>query len=221
MELTTVMRSTFAARDYTNDPLPDSVLYELIDNARFAPSGGNRQAVRIIVVRDPILQGQFADMTLPIAQRYTAQSMAGETPYNVITPTALSAAEIAAVEPLPQLTAHIRSAPVLLVACVDLGALAALDADLPRIGMAVGASVYPLLWNILLGAREKGYGGTFTTLTLAVEPQLKPLLNIPDGWAVAALMPMGKPVKQLTRLKRKPVEEIAVLGSWDGAALQK
>ena len=63
--------------------------------------------------------------------------------------------------------------------------------------------------------------GTFTTLTLAVEPQLKPLLNIPDGWAVAALMPMGKPVKQLTRLKRKPVEEIAVLGSWDGAALQK
>ena len=51
MELYDVMRTTFAARDYTGEDLPDAVLYEILDNARFAPSGGNRQGNRVIVVR--------------------------------------------------------------------------------------------------------------------------------------------------------------------------
>ncbi len=221
MDIFEVMRCTFAAREYTDEELPDELLYELIDNARFAPSGGNRQAGRIIVVRDKKVQAQLADMTLPVAQRYTAQAMAGETPYNVLKDSALSEEEIAATEPLPLLTEHIRSAPVVLVACVDLGALAALDKDLDRIGMAIGASIYPLVWNILLGARAKGYGGTFTTLSLAVEPQVKALLNIPDDWAVATLVPMGVSVKQLTKLKRRQVEEFVVRGTWDGAPLER
>ncbi len=221
MDLFEVMRCTFAAREYTDEELPDELLYELIDNDRFAPSGGNRQAGRIIVVRNKEVQAQLADMTLPIAQRYTAQAMAGETPYNVLKDTALSEEEIAATEPISLLTEHIRTASVVLVACVDLGALAALDKDLDRIGMAIGASIYPLVWNILLGARAKGYGGTFTTLTLAVEPQVKALLNIPDDWAVATLVPMGKPVKQLTKLKRREVEEFVVRDNFDGASLGK
>lgn len=53
MELYDVMRTTFAARDYTSDRLPDEVLYDILENARFAPSGGNRQGNRVIVVRDP------------------------------------------------------------------------------------------------------------------------------------------------------------------------
>ena len=216
MDLFEVMRTTFAAREYTDDPLPDDVLYELIENARFAPSGGNRQAGRIIVVRDKNVQGQLADMTVPPAKQYTAQVMAGETPFNVITPTALSAEQIAATDHAPALTEHIRSAPVLLVVCADLGALAAMDKDLDRIGMAIGASIYPLVWNILLAARARGYGGTFTTLSLVVEDQVKALLGIPEHWAVATLVPMGKPVKQLTRLKRKAVEDFVVRERFDG-----
>jgi len=216
MDLFEVMRCTFAAREYTDDDLPDELLYELIEHARFAPSGGNRQAGRIIVVRDKGVQAQLADMALPVAQRYTAQSLAGETPYNVMSPTALSAADITATDPMPLLTEHIRNAPVLLVVCADLSALAALDKDLDRIGMAIGASIYPLVWNILLGARARGYGGTFTTLNLAVEPQVKALLEIPEEWAVATLVPMGKPVKQLTKLKRRAVEEFVVRDSFTG-----
>jgi len=219
MELFEVMRTTFAAREYTDDPLPDEVLLELIENARFAPSGGNRQAARIIVVRDKAVQAQLADMTLPTARRYTAQAMAGETPYCSITPSALIEEQVAQTEPIPQLTEHIRNAPVLLVVCADLGALAALDKDLDRIGMAVGASIYPLVWNILLGARALGYGGTFTTLTLTVEPEVKALLNIPDEWAVATLVPMGKPVKQLTKLKRRSVSEFVVRDTFNGEPL--
>ena len=216
MDLYDVMRTTFAAREYTDDPLPDEVLYELFENARFGPSGGNRQAGRIIVVRDKAVQGQLADMTIPPAKRYTAQVMAGETPFNTITDTALSDEEIAQTEHLPQLVEHIRTAPVLLVVCADVGALAAMDKDLGRVGMAAGASIYPMVWNILLAARARGYGGTFTTLSLVVEPRVKALLEIPDPWAVATLVPLGKPVKQLTRLKRKPVEDFVVRERFDG-----
>ena len=52
MELYDVMRTTFAVREFTDDPLPDPVLYRILDNARFAPSGGNRQGTHVTVVRD-------------------------------------------------------------------------------------------------------------------------------------------------------------------------
>ena len=52
MELYEAMRTTFACRDFTDDPLPDEVIYEMIENARFSPSGGNRQGNRVIIVRD-------------------------------------------------------------------------------------------------------------------------------------------------------------------------
>ena len=52
MELFDVMRTTFSAREFTADPVPDSVLVTILDHARFAPSGGNRQGWKVVVVRD-------------------------------------------------------------------------------------------------------------------------------------------------------------------------
>ena len=55
--------------------------------------------------------------------------------------------------------------------------------------MISGASVYPLVWNILLAARNEGFGGTITTMAVAEEPAVKELLGIPDQYAVAAVRP--------------------------------
>lgn len=79
MELYDVMRSTFAVREFTADPLPDEVLYRILDNARFAPSGGNRQGAHIIVVRDATMRQQLAELAVPGARRYLAQIQAGES----------------------------------------------------------------------------------------------------------------------------------------------
>ena len=94
MELYEVMRTTFAAREYTGDPLPDAVLHEILENARFAPSGGNRQGNRVIVVRDPDTRGCLAELAEPAAKRYSAQVEAGESPWNTIVPTKVTAEEI-------------------------------------------------------------------------------------------------------------------------------
>ena len=82
-----MMRTTFAAREFTGEPLPDRTLYRILDNARFAPSGGNRQAVRIIVVRDQQTRDRLAELSVPGAQRYVAQLGIGEAPWNPLRPT--------------------------------------------------------------------------------------------------------------------------------------
>jgi len=219
MDLYDVMRTTAAVREFTDDPLPDDVLHTILDNARFAPSGGNRQGTRVLVVRDPELRQRLAELTLPGARRYTAQKAAGEGPWNPVLPTRLSEEEIAATEVPDFWTEPVLKAAVVLVVCVDLRAVAAVDQDLDRVGIIGGASVYPLVWNLLLSARNEGFGGTITTMAVAEEPRVRELFGIPEDHAVAAVVPLGKPVKQLTKLSRVSVEELARQDRWDGDPL--
>ena len=87
MELNYVMRTTFAARGYTGDALSDEVLYGILDTSRFAPSGGNRQGNRVIVVRDQATKDALGELNHPAEKRYMAQIHAGENPWNSYTPT--------------------------------------------------------------------------------------------------------------------------------------
>jgi nitroreductase len=220
MDLYDVMRTTAAVREFTDDPLPDEVLHTILENARFAPSGGNRQGTQIVVIRDPETRERLVEITAPGAKRYHAQRAAGETPWSAYTPSAVTDEQVAATHVPASVNDPIRNAPVVLVVCVDLRAVAALDQDLDRVGIVGGASVYPLVWNVLLAARNEGYGGTITTMAIAEEPALKELLGIPEPYAVAAVVPLGKPVKQLTRLTRAQVEELTHVEHWDGGPLR-
>src|SRR5271166_7104662 len=217
MELYDVMRTTAAVREFTGDPLPDDVLERILDNARFAPSGGNRQGTHVIVVRDRATREALAELTTTGARRYVAQLASGESPWNPLHPPKATAAEIAATEVPSQFTAPLVNAAVVLVACVDLEVVAAIDQNLARIGVISGASVYPLVWNILLAARNEGYGGTLTTMAIPEEVQIRDLLGIPDTHAVAAVLPLGRPTKQLSKLRRKPVEDFTTRDRFDGA----
>jgi nitroreductase len=218
MELYDVMRSTPAVREFTDDPLPDDVLARILDNARFAPSGGNRQGVRVVVVRDKDTRAALADLTLRAARRYAAQLANGESPWNPLRPPGVNAATIAATEAPAQMSAPLRDAPLLLVICLDLGVVAATDQDLDRVAVIPGASVYPFVWNVLLAARNEGYGGVLNTAVAAEEPRAKDLLGVPDSYAIAAVVPLGKPVRQLTKLRRRPVSEFVTCERFDGAS---
>lgn len=213
------MTTTAAVREFTDDPLPDDVLHGILDRARFAPSGGNRQGAHVVVVRDPERRRAIAELGKPAARRYTAQIKAGESPWNPVDPPGVAQAEIDAIEVPSSFVEPFLHAPVVLVFSVDLAVVAAMDQDLDRIGVVPGASIYPLVWNVLLAARQEGYGGTFTTMAVAQEPALKQLLGLPETHAVAAVVPLGRPVKQLHRLRRNAVEEFVTHESYDGAPL--
>jgi nitroreductase len=219
MELYDVMRTTFAARVFTDDPVDDATLRRILENARFAPSGGNRQGWRVIAVRDPSTRKALADIMRPGMRRYIAQMRAGEAPWNTIHPTKLTPAEIDAVEVPEAMVGMLTGAPVLLFVFVDLAVVASFDRDLDRVGVISGGSIYPFVWNILLAARNEGLGGTPTTFAGARETALQELLGVPPQMAFAAMIPMGKPVKQLTRLTRKPVDEFAFSERYEGAPL--
>ena len=210
------MRTAFAAREYTGEEIPDRVLYEILDHARFAPSGGNRQGNRVIVVRDPATREQLARLSEPAAKRYRAHVEAGERPWNTIVPTRVTDEQVAHTPAPPGLTEPFRQASAVLVFVVDLKVVASMDRYLDRVGVVSGASIYPFVWNVLLAARQAGFGGTITTMAIAEEPRLQALLRIPQDHAVAAVVPLGKPVKQLSRLRRRPVEEIATREHFDG-----
>lgn len=220
MDLDEALRTTFSCRDFTDDPVPDAAVADILDRARFAPSGGNRQGWKVIVVRDPATKKALADLSAVAAKRYAAQAQNGENPWNTIDPPRVDAATIERTAPPARLTEPFVKAPVLLVVCVDLKVVASTDQELKRIGIISGASVYPFAWNILLAARHEGLAGTITTLTVAQEPKVQALLGLPSHVAVCTVMPLGRPVKRLTKLKRKDVSEFAVLERWGGAPLR-
>ena len=220
MELNDAIRTTFSARDYTGEDLSDETLYDILETARFAPSGGNRQGNRVIIVRDQEIKGRISDLNIPAAKRYVAQVKAGENPWNAVVPTEVSDAEIAATEPAALLTEPFKTASVVLVFLVDLRVVASVDQYLDRIGIISGASIYPFVWNVLLLSRQAGYGGTITTLAVTQEPALRELLAIPENFGVCAVVPLGKPIKQLTKLHRRSVEDIATCDRFDGAAFE-
>ena len=217
MELYDVMRTAFAARDFVDEPVPDEVLHRILDNARFAPSGGNRQGWRVIVVRDSAKREALAPLIEPTFRRYLAEVRSGANPWNVVEPADVSQDQLDAVVIPPGFIERLVRAPVLLLVTVDLAVVAAMDRHLSRIGVVPGASIYPFVWNILLAARNEGLGGTLTTFVAAREAEVKALFDIPESHAIAAMLPMGKPVQQLTRLSRKPVGDFATVDGFAGA----
>ena len=219
MELYEVMRTTFAAREFTDAPVSDEVIAGILENARFAPSGGNRQGWKVLVVREEASRAKLGELIKPQMQRYVAQVKAGEAPLNTINPSLVSDAEIAETQVPQTMLDNLTGASIILLVFVDLSVVASFDSGLDRVGVISGASIYPFVWNILLAARSEGLGGTLTTFVAGAEPQLKDYFGVPDEMAFAAMIPLGQPVKQLTKLKRKPVADFVTKERWDGENL--
>ncbi|MBV9662909.1 MAG: nitroreductase family protein [Actinobacteria bacterium] len=224
MDLIETLRSTGAAREFRPDPVPDDVLARVLDTARFAPSGGNRQAWHLVVVQDRDKRQRLRDIYLDTWYEYLAQGAAGLVAWAPVTDRDAEAAAVAKADEMRQLAAagpggfaeHFDEVPVLLVLLADLRALAAIDRDLPRYTLAGGASIYPFAWSILLAAREEGLGGVITTMAIGREADTKALFDVPDEYAVAAVIALGYPTKQVTKLRRQPVAEFATVDSFDG-----
>ena len=216
MDLSSAMRTTGAVREFLNKPVPDELLHEVLDDARFAPSGGNRQGWRVAVVTDPAIRRSLSGLCAPVWSEYIAQTAAGETPFSVVQPTSIDLEAAAASFAPNPLIDELESAPAVLIVAVDLSALAVSDKDLSRHSIVGGGSVYPFCQNLMLSARARGLGGVLTTFLTRAEPQAAPLLGLPSGFAIAAMIVLGFPVHQPTRLKRREVAEFTTFDRFDG-----
>lgn len=224
MELSQALRTTGAVRDFTDDPVPDEVVYRMLDTARFAPNGGNRQAWHVIVVRDPATRLALRDLYLPGWYEYLPQTEAGLTPFAVVTDhDAEAAARSRAPEfaergaAAPGFAEQLHEVPLLMVLSADLRNLATLDRDLDRYTLVGGASIYPFAWSLLLAAHDEGLGGVITTVAIREEPALRELFHLPEHVVVAGVLAFGHPAaKRATKLRRNPVESFATVDRYDG-----
>jgi nitroreductase len=227
VELIEALRTTGAVRDFTDTPVADGTVHRLLDTARFAPNGGNRQAWRVIVVKDPALRTAMRDCYLPGWYQYLAQAAAGLTPWAVVTDRALEERSILEADAVARaaslgpggMAEHFDRVPVMLVLLADLTKLATVDRDLDRYTMVGGASIYPFAWSILLAARAEGLAGVMTTMVVRDEASVRALLGVPDTVAVVGVLALGEPVHQPTRLRRSPVESFATVDRFDGSPL--
>lgn len=213
MDLLEVLRANPAVREFSDEPVSDDVVAAILDVARFAPSGGNRQPWHVAVIEDRALRRALADLCGPVWSDYLAEGMTGATPFTVVG----SPPEVEPIGPQPNpLLDAVESIPVVLVVAADLGQVAMMDKDLDRATLSGGASVYPFVHQLLLAARAHDLGGVMTTFLARAEPAARPLLGLPDTWAVASMVFLGHPVRRATRLTRRPVRDFATVDRFDG-----
>jgi len=224
MELIEALRTTGSIRRFSSRPVADSLLAQLLDHARFAPSGGNRQAWHVIVVADAEQRRAVRDLYLTAWYEYTAHLLAGLVPFSPLASDAdrraaseQHAAAVALSTP-DSFAESLDTVPVMLVVCANVAVLAATDRDLERYHLVGGASIYPFVWNIVLAAREYGLGGVMTTVATRNEIALREVLAIPEPYAVASVVALGYPLQRHTRLTRAGVADFTTIDTFDGPA---
>ncbi len=207
MDLYETMRCAPTTRRFRSDPVAGDVLRGVLENARFAPSGGNRQGWRVVAVQDPALRLALRDLYQPHWRAYMEQTGGAAV---LADPALLDSPVGRRVERADEFAERLHEVPLHLVVCAQLGDLAIVDAGLERPSIVAGASIYPFVQNILLGLRAEGLGAALTTLLAPAEAQVKELLSIPEDVVLAAYVLVGhRDEPWPARLSRKPVEEFA------------
>ena len=199
------MSTLRAVRRLRSDPIPDDVLERILQAAAWAPSGGNVQPWRMVVVKDPATRQAIGDLYRPQWQTY------GENARNAMQNLQGEARDKRGrmLDACDHLGEHMGDAPVILVWCFNPDHMAITDAGLERPSVVGGGSVYPALQNAMLACVSEGIGCTLTTLLCYEEDAMKALLHIPEDWYTCAVMPIGYPERKgHGPISRRPVAKL-------------
>jgi nitroreductase len=201
-ELFDLMHTTRAMRRLKPDPVPDALIHQLLRAAVTAPSGGNRQQWRFLVIKNPETKKRVQYYYQKALDEVAAPRWRISTPPPGVTREQYERQLDAVI----YLTEHFHEAPVWIVACLDEG-----DYTPTRWS---GASIYPAVQNILLTAHTLGLGATLTTRHLLYEAQVEEIFGLPPGVHSYAIIPIGYPLGHFGPVRRGPVADVVYLDDW-------
>ncbi len=211
MEIYDAMSTLRAVRRLKSDPIAQDVIDRVLTAATWAPTGGNMQPWRIVVVTDTDKKQRLEDLYRPHWERYLPgyeKKIAGA-------PDALREKAQRAMEAGNYLATHLHDVPLIAVFCYNPGIMTITDSDLDRPSVVGGGSVYPAVQNFLLACRNEGLGCVLTTLLCYEEPEIKKMLCLPDDWYTCAHVPVGYPVKGgHGSISRNGLEKMVAYNSW-------
>jgi nitroreductase len=200
-----VINSCRAMRRLDTREVPESMLVRLIEAANQAPSGSNMQNARWLIVRDPGVKQQLADLNRkgveayigPQASRLDSLPHQSESKRKRMLDAVLWQKD------------HMHEIPALIIACMEFGQK--VDGATMARG---GGSIWPGVQNLLLAARALGLGAAPTTLALGDHKAVAEVLELPQTMGAFCLIPVGYPLGNFGPVTRKPINEILCFDKW-------
>lgn len=203
--------TTRAIRRFTDDAVTDEEIRTCIRAAIQAPSGGNIQPWRFVVVTDPDVKRRLGDVYRKAYDRYEPTLMASLPPFRS---PADEESFMRGTRASRDLAESIGATPAIVVVCMPSIDLTLTDDEGPIDIGRLDASVYTAVQNLLLAARAQGVGTALTTVIRAYQDEAREVLGIPEGYEIAALVPMGRPRGRFGIARRIPAEKLTYWNAW-------
>ncbi len=197
------LATTRAIRRYTDEPVSDDALAQMLFSATRAPTGSNRQGFRFLVLRD----GPRAVQAKALLGQTFRQGWAAKREsdgYDRGSGSRQRSAKARMAQSMQHFVDHFEQTPVVILACVRAR----------HDGIVDGASIYPACQNLLLAARALGYGGVLTGWHQAVEDDLRLMLDIPPDFRLAATIALGRPMGGHGPVRRRPLRDLVFDDGW-------
>ncbi len=199
------LATTRSIRRYTDEPVSEADLAKILYLATRAPSGSNRQPTRFVVLRDsPVARTAREVLSDGAREMWAQKSNRGEfLAIDTDSPTGRM------IRTMDDYVGSFAEVPIVVLICLERYRAPV---------VSEGASVYPAVQNLLLGARSCGLGAALTMFHRQREPELRELLAIPDHVLVAATVTIGHPRGRHGPVRRKPLGDVVFEGYWGARA---
>jgi nitroreductase len=211
MDLYDGIMTTRAMRRLAPDPVPRERIEAVLRAAQQGPSGGNIQPWQFVVLTDDADRAWMGECYRSCYLRYERALLAATPPQRDEESQASWDRTIAASRHLAE---HLGEVPVHVLVCMPEIDSTPPDPVAPMYSATTAASVYPAVQNLVLAARGLGLGSVVTTVFRIRHDEVRDRFGIPDGWSIAALVPVGRPLGRFGVARRKPVEKVTHWGRW-------
>jgi nitroreductase len=203
MDVHEALYTTRAMRRVRPDPIPDDVQARVLDAAIRAPSGGNTQSWRFLLVDDPDVKGRLGPIyrdcmaqlwATVYADRIAAIAADRDDPDNQQNDRVIRSAQ--------HLADHFEDVPLFLFGFVR--------------GDSSGSSIFPAVWSAMLAARAEGVGASLTSVLVFRQDDVFEILGVPadKGWIMACCVSFGYPTGRWGVAARRPAHEVAFRNQW-------
>jgi nitroreductase len=200
-DLFETMETCRAMRRLKPDPVPDELIERILHAGTCAPSGGNAQKWRFLVLKDRKTKDAVA-----IWYKKAYDEVIGPRYASVAPPPGVSKEKFKRQhEAVEYLTNHFAEAPIWIVACLEDGA---------NPGPSAGASIYPAVQNMVLACRAVGLGTTLTNRHMMFQKEVDKALGLPEGVHSYAILPIGWPMGKFGPVKRAPLGDVVYQERW-------